>query len=124
MRPDDAFWGARIVAAFSDAAIRAIVGKAAYSDHAATDHMTRAIIARRDIIARTWLNGVNPIADVELSADGRMRFHNAAVDAGAAKPAELYTVAWSASTTLLIRTKRWVRTRPLQTWLPRRRRVC
>ena len=32
MRPDDAFWAARIVAAFSDEAIAAIVRKAKYSD--------------------------------------------------------------------------------------------
>jgi hypothetical protein len=95
MRPDDAFWGARIVAAFSDAAIQAVVRKASYTDPAATEHMSRALIARRDVIARTWLNGVNPIFDAELSADRRLRFRNAAVDAGAATPAESYVVAWS-----------------------------
>src|SRR6185503_15911588 len=35
MRPDDAFWAARIVSKFSDEAIRAVVAKAAYSDPAA-----------------------------------------------------------------------------------------
>ena len=32
MRPDDAFWAARIVAKFNDAAMRAIVEKARYTD--------------------------------------------------------------------------------------------
>ena len=39
MRPDDAFWAARIVAQFSDDAIRAIVEKAQYSDPRATDYI-------------------------------------------------------------------------------------
>jgi hypothetical protein len=39
MRPDDAFWAARIVSQFSDEAIRAVVEKAAYSDPTATDFM-------------------------------------------------------------------------------------
>ena len=34
MRPDDAFWAARIVARFDDAAVRAIVEKARYTDPA------------------------------------------------------------------------------------------
>ena len=40
-----------------------------------------ALIRRRDIIARTWLNGVNPIVDVSLDPSGALNFTNAAVAA-------------------------------------------
>ena len=96
MRPDDAFWAARIVARFTDEMIRAVVGKARYSDPAATDYMTDVIIRRRDKVVRTWLNQVCPVVDPTLAADGTLRFGNAAVDAGAATPPDHYTLQWFA----------------------------
>jgi hypothetical protein len=74
MQRDDAFWGARLVSRFSDEAIRAIVEQAGYDDPQAVDYLTRTLIRRRDIIARTWLNGVNPIVDVSLDATGTLSF--------------------------------------------------
>ena len=94
MRPDDAFWAARIVSKFPDAAIRAVVQKAAYSDPAATDLMTKTIIARRDKVVATWINHVCPVVDPVLSADGTVTFSNAAVDAKAATAPERYELAW------------------------------
>jgi hypothetical protein len=94
MRPDDAFWGARRVAAFSDEAIRAAVGKAAYSDPRATDYLTGVLIKRRDAVARVWLNGVNPLVDFALEGDGTLTFVNAAVEARAATPATGYALTW------------------------------
>jgi hypothetical protein len=94
MRPDDAFWAARIVARFSDAMIRGVVEKARYSDPAATDYVARTIAARRDKVVRAFLNGVCPVVDPGLTADGTLRFVNAAVEAGAATPAEAYTLRW------------------------------
>ena len=58
MRPDDAFWAARIVSKFSDGAIRGVVEKAAYSDPAATEFMAKTIVARRDKVVATWINQV------------------------------------------------------------------
>jgi hypothetical protein len=95
MRPDDAFWGARLVARFSDAAIRAIVDQVQFDDRLAAEHITRVLIERRDAIARVWLNGVNPVVDPRLAADGTLTFANAAVAAGAATPASGYAVSWS-----------------------------
>jgi hypothetical protein len=94
MRPDDAFWAARIVARFSDEAIRAVVEKAQYSDPRATDYMTETLIKRRDKVARAWLNDVNPIVDLALTADGSLSWQNAAVAARAAEPAQSYTLQW------------------------------
>jgi hypothetical protein len=95
MRPDDAFWGARLVARFSDDAIRAIVDQVRFDDPLAAAHITRVLIERRDAIARIWLNGVNPVVTPRLAADGTLTFANAAVAAGAATPGKGYTVSWS-----------------------------
>jgi len=94
MRPDDAFWAARIVARFSDEMIGAVVRKARYSDSRATEYMTRTLIARRDKVLAAWLNQVCPAVDPVLAADGALAFSNAAVAAGAATPGESYQLQW------------------------------
>ena len=95
MRADDAFWAARLVAKFSDEAIRAIVAKARYNEPGAADHIANTLIKRRDKVVRTWLTGVNPLADARLSSAGMLEFGNAAVSARAASPAARYTFRWS-----------------------------
>jgi hypothetical protein len=95
MRADDAFWGARIVARFSDAAIRAIVGKGQYSDPAAADALTAALIGRRDRIKDVWLSAVNPIVNATLSPEGELRFENAAAEHGVGGRPDGYTLRWS-----------------------------
>ncbi len=94
MRPDDAFWGARRVAAFSDDQLRLIAAQGRYSDPAATAQVAQALIGRRDLIARAWLTTVTPLVSPTLE-DGRLRFANAAVDGGAATPPARYVVQWS-----------------------------
>ena len=94
MRPDDAFWAARIVSRFSDAAIRAVVEKARYTDPTATAYMTNALIARRDKVVSAWINQVCPVVGPALSADGTLTFTNAAVEAGAATPPAQYELSW------------------------------
>jgi hypothetical protein len=95
MRADDAFWAARIVSRFSDAAIRAIVSKARYSDPRATDYITATLIERRNKVLKTWLTAANPLVDFALGSDGVLTFTNAAVAAGVATPATEYRVRWS-----------------------------
>lgn len=95
MRPDDAFWGARLVIRFSDAVLRAIVDHVGYDDRRAAEYLTRTLIERRDRIARAWLAGVNPVVSFSLAADGTLTFTNAAVDAGASTPPARYTLNWS-----------------------------
>ena len=95
MRPDDAFWAARIVSKFRDADVRAIVEKARYSDPRATDYITATLIERRDKILKTWLTGVNPLVDFALGADGTLTFTNAAAAAGIATQAAEYRVRWA-----------------------------
>ncbi len=93
MRADDAFWGARRVAAFTDTQLRLLAEQGRYADPDATSQVVAALIGRRDAIAREWLTGVTPLVSPEL-AGGRLRFANAAVDARAAKPPSRYVVQW------------------------------
>jgi hypothetical protein len=95
MRPEDAFWAARIVSKFGDADIRAIVEKARYTDPRATEYITATLIERRNRVLKTWLTAVNPLVDFALSADGELTFTNAAVAAGIATPPAEYRVQWA-----------------------------
>ena len=77
----DGYWGAKIVMAFRDAEIRAMVERGLYSDPDATAELTRLLVARRDKIGRYWFTKVNPLDHFELHQDG-LTFRDLAVDAG------------------------------------------
>jgi hypothetical protein len=95
MRPDDAFWAARLVARISDDAIRATVKRAQFSDPKADGLLTDIMIKRRDKVLKAWLTGVNPVANARLAADGTLTFENAAVAAGVATAPGEYVLTWS-----------------------------
>jgi hypothetical protein len=95
MRPDDAFWAARIVARFSDEALAAVVKKAQFREPRAADYVLSMLIKRRDKVVRTWLNGVNPLVNFRLASDGTLTFENAAVDLKASTPPTGYALTWS-----------------------------
>jgi hypothetical protein len=96
-RPDDTFWAARRVMAFSNDMIRRIVTAGQYSDEAAETLLADVLIQRRDRIGQTYLNGVNPVVDFSLDETGVLRFDNAAVAHGVAEePAAGYIVHWAA----------------------------
>ena len=95
-RADDNFWAARRVAAFNEEMIRAIVKTGQYSKPTDEKVLADVLVQRRDKIARTYMGAINPLTDFALSADGRLSFKNAAVDAGAGKPpANGYQAVWS-----------------------------
>jgi len=94
MRADDAFWAARIVSRFSDAAIRAVVEKGRYTDPRATAYITDTLIKRRDKVLREWIVGVNPLENFALDAAGELTCDNAAVELGLAKAPESYRAVW------------------------------
>lgn len=93
-RPDDTFWAARRVMAFTDEMIRAAVRTGQYSDPAAEQYIADTLIARRDAIGRAWLTDVNPVIDPELDRSGTLRFGNAAVMAGVAPAPASYEITW------------------------------
>jgi hypothetical protein len=77
----DGYWGAKIVASFSDAQIAAAVEAAHYEDPRASDYLVRNLIVRRDKIARHWFGRVAPL-DFFSVQDGALRFHDLASDVG------------------------------------------
>jgi hypothetical protein len=95
MRPDDAFWAARRVAAFDDALIGALVHTGQFGDPAAERHFATILAQRRDKVVRAYLPAVNPIVNPRLSAGGELTFENAAVAAGVAQPPAGYRAAWA-----------------------------
>jgi len=92
-RPDDDFWAARRVMAFSDEMIRAIVKTGGYTDPEAEKHLSNVLIQRRDKIGRAFLLPINPLVNFALSDS--LTFENAAVAAGVADEAEAgYSATW------------------------------
>jgi hypothetical protein len=94
--PQDAFWAARIVAQFSDEAIRAIVHTGEYLDAEAERHLADTIIERRDKVISYYLRQLSPLADFRVAdaADAPvLEFVNAGEQAGLA-PVEGYEYQW------------------------------
>jgi hypothetical protein len=81
MTDRDGYWGAKIVASFSDAQIAAAVDAAHYEDPRARDYLVQNLIVRRDKIARHWFGRIAPL-DFMTVQNGVLRFHDLAVDIG------------------------------------------
>jgi hypothetical protein len=94
MQPEDAFWAARIVAAFSPESIERIVAKAQFSDPRAADHIIGALLRRREAVLRTWLTPINPVVNPRIDADHMMRFDNAAAAAQLLDTPSEYEMSW------------------------------
>jgi hypothetical protein len=94
-RADDRFWAARIIAAFNDEAVAAVVRTAQFTDPGATEYLTKTLLERRNKVLAAWLNATNPVVDLALSEAGELTFANAATRAAVAKPAEKYTLRWA-----------------------------
>ena len=94
-RPDDTFWAARRVMAFTDEMLRAVVKVARFSDPADEQHLADVLIARRDKIGSTYLPKINPLVDFALEPQGSLAFNNASVDAGVATTPSGYQALWA-----------------------------
>ena len=92
-RPDDEFWGATRVMAFTDADIRAIVGTGEYSDPRARDWIANALIGRRNRIGRAFFSKLLPLDNFRVSG-GRIAFDDLGVHYGFAPPRS-YRFQWS-----------------------------
>ena len=79
----DGYWGAKIVMAFRDDEIGAMVERGLYSDPGATAELTRLLAERRDMIGRYWFGRVNPLDHFSVEG-GRLRFVDLAVEGGLA----------------------------------------
>ena len=77
----DAYWGAKVVASFTDAQIAAAVDAAGYEDPRASAYILDALCKRRDVIARTWFSRVAPLDFFTIAGD-TLLFRDLAVDRG------------------------------------------
>jgi hypothetical protein len=89
--PDDAYWAAKQVMAFTDDDIRAIVQTGQYSK-AAEDWITASLIERRNKIGRTFFAAVLPLDRFRVAAN-TLEFDDLAVTYGFSSP-RTYTVDW------------------------------
>lgn len=87
MTDRDGYWGAKIVASFSDGQIRAAVESAEYEDPAASDYISSTLIDRRNKVARHWFNKVAPLDFFYIEGDSLL-FHDLAVDLRMEEPRE------------------------------------
>jgi len=93
----DGYWGAKLVASFSDDQLRAVVAAGEYSDPRAADAILQALRDRRDASLRHWFGRVTPIEQPVVRCDGEdlmVSFQDYAVRYGVAEAAETrYEVA-------------------------------
>lgn len=92
--PDDDFWAAKQVMAFSDDDIRAIVETARFSESQATDYMVATLAQRRDKIGRAFLCRILSLDGFRVEK-GELVFDDLAVQYGFHAPRP-YSVRWSA----------------------------
>jgi hypothetical protein len=90
---DDEFWAAKIVTAFRDEEIRAIVETGQYSNPAVVDYLTRMLIQRRDRIGRTYFAKVLPLDRFAVNA-GTLEFKDLGAEHGYSA-SRRYEVAWA-----------------------------
>jgi hypothetical protein len=91
--PDDDFWGAKQVMAFTDDDIRALVSTGEYTDPAAAEWIVRSLIARRDKIGRYYFANVLPL-DAFRIQNGRLAFDDLGERYGLTRGTQTYTARW------------------------------
>ncbi len=69
--PDDEFWAAKQVMAFTDQEIRALVKTGQYSSPEAEDWIVKCLIERRNKVGRTYFAKLLPLDGFEVSG-GRL----------------------------------------------------
>jgi hypothetical protein len=75
----DKFWGAKIIARFTPAQIRAAVEMARFSDPRATDYVTDQIVARQRATIAYWFDQVNPLDRFTTNAERTLCFDDLAI---------------------------------------------
>ncbi len=92
-QPDDEYWAAKIVMAFTDEDIRTLVETGEYSDPRVTDYLVKALAHRRDTIGKTYFSKVLPLDSFEVR-DGELRFADLAAKYEFRRPVQLQAT-WS-----------------------------
>ncbi len=81
----DGYWGAKLVASFSDAQISAAIDAVGYEDPRVPPLLLQILKERREIVARYWFGRVAPVDYFHVDS-GELRFRDLAVDRKLAPP--------------------------------------
>lgn len=92
MTEQDAYWAAKIVMAFSEAEIRAIVATGQLSDPAAEEYLVYTLLERQRKIGHAWLTGVSSFDHFQWRAEG-LRFDHLASSYDFARRPE-HEISW------------------------------
>ena len=92
-RPDDEYWAAKIVMAFTDDDIRALVETGEYGDPRVVDYLVTTLAQRRDKIGRTYLSKVLSLDNFRVG-NGELFFEDLSVKYKF-RPALEYRISWS-----------------------------
>ncbi len=91
--PDDDYWAAKQILAFTDEDLRVVVKAAQYTDPQAEEWVANCLIERRDKVVRYFLDRVLPLENFRIE-DGVLRFDDLAVQRGL-RGSQNYSVQWS-----------------------------
>jgi hypothetical protein len=91
--PDDDFWAAKNVMAFTDDDIRAIVETARFSDPQAAEYLIATLAKRRDKIGRVFFSKILPLDRFRVE-NAELLFDDLSVKHGFDAPRR-YAVRWS-----------------------------
>jgi hypothetical protein len=92
-QPDDEYWAANIVLAFTDEDIRTIVETGEYGNPLVVDHLVTTLAQRRDKIGRAYFSKVLPLDSFRVH-NGELLFEDLAVRYKFRPPLE-YRISWS-----------------------------
>jgi len=91
--PDDSYWAAKIVMAFTDDDIRAVVRTGGLTDSDAEEYLIQTLIERRNKIGRYYFDQVFALDSFALD-ENIVRFTHLPTQHGFAGQPENYTVSW------------------------------
>ena len=90
MTNQDAYWGAKVVMAFTPDDIRAIVKMGQYSDPAVEKYVADVLIERRRKIGQYWFSKVNPLDHFSLGQQPTLHFKDLGIESGLWQPSAKY----------------------------------
>jgi len=91
--PDDDYWAAKQILAFTDEDLKIVVKAAQYTDPRAEEWVAQRLIERRDKVVRYYLDRVLPLENFRIE-NGVLRFDDLAAQKGLRSP-QNYSVQWS-----------------------------
>jgi hypothetical protein len=92
-QPDDEYWAAKIVLAFTDEDIRTLVETGEYRNPLVVDYLVTTLAQRRDKIGRSYFSKVLPLDSFRVR-NGELLFEDLAVQYKFRPPLE-YRISWS-----------------------------